>query len=42
MDRFVENQEKIKNFDRKVRSRYFSEGDIVLMWEKRHEKLEDH
>jgi len=33
------NQENIKNtFDHKTKERYFIEGDLVLLWDKRREK----
>jgi hypothetical protein len=37
------NQEKIKNtFDHKAKERNFVEGDLVLLWDKRKEKLGTH
>jgi hypothetical protein len=37
------NQEKIKNtFDHKTKERNFTEGDLVLLWDKRREKPSMH
>jgi hypothetical protein len=37
------NQEKIKNtFDHKEKERDFTEGDLVLLWDKRRENLGMH
>jgi hypothetical protein len=39
-DQMERNQEKVKGtFDRKARQRDFKEGDQVLLWDKRREKL---
>jgi hypothetical protein len=35
----VRNHKKVKNtFDRKAKERIFTEGDLVLLWDKRREK----
>jgi len=42
-ENFIGNQDKVKtNFDRKAQPRVFKEGDTVLMWDKRSEKLRKH
>jgi hypothetical protein len=42
-DQMERNQDKVKgNFDRKARKRDFKEGDQVLLWNKRREKLGMH
>ena len=39
MDQMGKNQEKIKNtFDHKAKGKIFTEGDLVLLWDKRKEK----
>jgi hypothetical protein len=43
LDQMARNQEKIKGiFDHKARQRSFKEGDHVLVWDKRKEKLGMH
>jgi hypothetical protein len=43
LDQMARNQEKIKGtFDGKERQREFKEGDQVLLWDKRREKLGIH
>jgi hypothetical protein len=38
MDRIIENQGRVKKlFDKRARPRKFMEGDLVLLWDKRHE-----
>lgn len=42
-DRFKDYQDRVKKvFDRKAKSRNFQVGDLVLLWNKRHEKPGDH
>ncbi|KAH9319952.1 hypothetical protein KI387_021721, partial [Taxus chinensis] len=42
-DRISSHQEKVKSlFDKKTRSRDFKFGNIVLLWDKRHEPRGSH
>ncbi|KAH9322853.1 hypothetical protein KI387_017492, partial [Taxus chinensis] len=42
-DRISAHQLKVKSlFDKKARPKYFQVGDIVLLWDKRHESRGSH
>ena len=38
VDRIIEHHNRVKEmFDKRARPRRFMEGDLVLLWDKRHE-----